>query len=120
MWHQRSWGGDHLYWCASIVTLQAATVSLAKEAIAASAGAACASKESEPSHVLSAMGVPQTAIHGTIRFSSADITSRKRSITFLRKFPPSSSSFVISPRIGYRGKGPPVRSHIHSSLRSVR
>lgn len=37
--------------------------------ICASSGSACTSGSLEPSHVLRAMGVPATAIHGSVRFS---------------------------------------------------
>lgn len=37
--------------------------------VAASSGSACTSGSLEPSHVLRAMGVPFTAVHGSIRFS---------------------------------------------------
>jgi len=37
--------------------------------IAASSGSACTSGSLEPSHVLRAMGVPLTAVHGSVRFS---------------------------------------------------
>ncbi len=37
--------------------------------ICASSGSACTSGSLEPSHVLRAMGVPETAIHGSVRFS---------------------------------------------------
>ena len=37
--------------------------------ICASSGSACTSGSLEPSHVLRSMGVPFTAVHGSIRFS---------------------------------------------------
>ena len=42
---------------------------LNEEGICASSGSACSSGSLEPSHVLRAMGVPFTAIHGSVRFS---------------------------------------------------
>jgi cysteine desulfurase len=42
---------------------------LNKEGIGASSGSACASGSLDPSHVLQAMDVPHTAIHGSLRLS---------------------------------------------------
>ena len=42
---------------------------LDKVGIAASSGSACTSGSLEPSHVLRAMGVPFTRVHGSVRFS---------------------------------------------------
>lgn len=43
--------------------------------VAASSGSACASGSLEPSHVLRAMGVPFTAVHGSVRFSLSRYTT---------------------------------------------
>lgn len=43
--------------------------------ICASSGSACTSGNLEPSHVLRAMGVPFTAVHGSIRFSLSRYTT---------------------------------------------
>ena len=43
--------------------------------ICASSGSACTSGSLEPSHVLRAMGVPFTAVHGSIRFSLSRFTT---------------------------------------------
>ncbi|EHO84681.1 cysteine desulfurase NifS [Eubacterium infirmum F0142] len=45
--------------------------------ICISTGSACSSKSLKPSHVLSALGVPDELIHGTIRFSVGDFTTKE-------------------------------------------
>ena len=45
--------------------------------ICASSGSACTSGSLEPSHVLRAMNVPFTAIHGSIRFSLSRYTTER-------------------------------------------
>ncbi|MFW6414528.1 MAG: cysteine desulfurase NifS, partial [Verrucomicrobiota bacterium] len=42
---------------------------LSEEGICVSSGSACTSGSLEPSHVLQALGVPFTALHGSVRFS---------------------------------------------------
>ena len=45
--------------------------------IAVSTGSACSSKSLEPSHVLTAMGVPVEMVHGTVRFTVGDFTTKE-------------------------------------------
>jgi cysteine desulfurase len=48
---------------------EAILMKMDEKGICASSGSACTSGSLEPSHVLRAMGVPFTAVHGSIRFS---------------------------------------------------
>jgi cysteine desulfurase len=50
---------------------------LSEAGIAASSGSACTSGSLEPSHVLRAMGVPFTRVHGSVRFSLSRYTTDK-------------------------------------------
>lgn len=43
--------------------------------ISASSGSACSSKSLQPSHVLTALGIPVELIHGSIRFTFGDMTT---------------------------------------------
>ena len=42
-----------------------------------STGSACSSASLAPSHVLSALGMPVEMVHGTIRFTVGDFTSKE-------------------------------------------
>ena len=69
--------------------------------IAVSTGSACSSKSLKPSHVLEAIGVPVEDIHGTVRFTIGDFTTKedidyvvtclKDVVTKLRKLSPLSA-----------------------------
>jgi len=56
--------------------------------IAASSGSACTSGSLEPSHVLRAMGMPYTALHGSIRFSLCRYNTMDEVDFILDKLPP--------------------------------
>ena len=56
--------------------------------ICASSGSACTSGSLDPSHVLRAMNVPFTAIHGSIRFSLSRFTTEKEIDYVIEKLPP--------------------------------
>lgn len=72
--------------------------------ICASSGSACTSGSLEPSHVLRAMGVPFTAVHGSIRFSLSRYNTDEEIsyvlaelpgiIEFLRELSPFGKEFL--------------------------
>lgn len=45
--------------------------------VSVSTGSACSSKSLKPSHVLDALGVPVEMIHGTVRFTVGDFTTKE-------------------------------------------
>ncbi len=45
--------------------------------VCVSTGSACSSKSLKPSHVLDALGVPDELIHGSVRFTVGDFTTRE-------------------------------------------
>ncbi len=55
--------------------------------VAASSGSACSSGSLEPSHVLRAMGIPFTAVHGSIRFSLSRFTTAEEVEFVLNELP---------------------------------
>jgi len=60
---------------------------LSENGICASSGSACTSGSLEPSHVLTAMKVPFTAIHGSIRFSLSRYNSEEDIDQIIEAFP---------------------------------
>ena len=42
-----------------------------------SMGSACSSKSLDPSHVLTAIGIPHEMIHGSVRFTVGDFTTKE-------------------------------------------
>ena len=56
--------------------------------ICVSTGSACASGSLDPSHVIKAMGVPFTAVHGSVRFSLSRYTTEEDVKYVLEKLPP--------------------------------
>ncbi|MGB9618030.1 MAG: aminotransferase class V-fold PLP-dependent enzyme, partial [Desulfomonilaceae bacterium] len=66
-----------------------------EKGICASSGSACTSGSLEPSHVLRAMGVPFTAVHGSIRFSLSRYTTDEE-IDFVLDEVPKIIAFLRS------------------------
>ncbi|MDR0522649.1 MAG: aminotransferase class V-fold PLP-dependent enzyme [Planctomycetaceae bacterium] len=60
---------------------------LSEFGICASSGSACTSGSLEPSHVLTAMGVPFTAKHGSVRISLSRYTTEAEIDTVIEAFP---------------------------------
>ena len=55
--------------------------------VCASSGSACTSGSLEPSHVLRAMGIPFTALHGSIRFSLSRFNTEKEVDYVIKNMP---------------------------------
>lgn len=66
---------------------EAILLTLSKEGICASSGSACSSGSLEPSHVLRAMQIPFTSIHGSIRFSLSRYTTDEEIDYIIDKLP---------------------------------
>ncbi|MCX5905073.1 MAG: cysteine desulfurase NifS [Proteobacteria bacterium] len=69
---------------------EAILLMLSAEGIAASSGSACTSGSLEPSHVLRAMGVPFTRVHGSIRFSLSRYNSDEDITYIVEKMVPTA------------------------------
>lgn len=69
--------------------------------ICASSGSACSSGSLEPSHVIRAMGIPFTAVHGSIRFSLSRYTTDADIDYVLEQTPPVVTKLrAMSPFVG--------------------
>ncbi len=66
---------------------EAILLMLDREGICASSGSACTSDSLEPSHVLRAMGLPYSILHGSIRFSLSRYTTEGEIETLLAVLP---------------------------------
>lgn len=67
------------------VEAEAVLLMLDAAGVAASAGSACESGSLEPSHVLKAMGVPLSAIRGSIRFSLSRYTTEPEVLELIER-----------------------------------
>ncbi|MCL2124176.1 MAG: cysteine desulfurase NifS, partial [Desulfovibrionaceae bacterium] len=67
---------------------EAILIMLDRLGICASSGSACTSGSLEPSHVLRAMGVPFTHVHGSVRFSLSRYTTQEEIDYVLKELPP--------------------------------
>lgn len=67
---------------------EAILLSLNQYGVCASSGSACTSSSLEPSHVLRAMGLPYTILHGSIRFSLSRYTTPAEVDRVLEIMPP--------------------------------
>ena len=56
--------------------------------ICASSGSACTSGSLQPSHVLRAMGIPYTAVHGSVRFSLSSYNTQSEIDRVIEVLPP--------------------------------
>jgi cysteine desulfurase len=61
---------------------------LNEKGICASSGSACTSGSLEPSHVLRAMGVPFTAVHGSVRLSLSRYSTMEEVDFIIEHLPP--------------------------------
>ncbi len=67
---------------------EAILLSLDQYGICASSGSACSSGSLEPSHVLRALGLPYSVLHGSIRFSLSRFTTEAEIDEVLKILPP--------------------------------
>jgi cysteine desulfurase len=82
----------------SYIEGEAMLLNLDMEGIAASTGSACTSSSLEPSHVLTACGLPQVLAHGSLRFSTGRGTTEGDIDHVIKVLPPIISKLrAMSP-----------------------
>lgn len=74
--------------CVKYVEGESMLLHLDMEGIAASSGSACTSSSLEPSHVLTAMGIPPEVAHGSIRFTLGKETTQDEIEKVIEVLPP--------------------------------
>jgi cysteine desulfurase len=78
--------------------------------ICASSGSACSSGSLEPSHVLRAMGIPFTAIHGSIRFSLSRYNTEEEIDRVIEIMPGIIKELRLLSPFGRDGLDPSIKS----------
>jgi len=67
----------HASFCFQFIEGETVLIMLDSDGISASSGSACTTGQSEPSHVLTAIGLPEDVAHGAIRFTMGRDTTRE-------------------------------------------
>ena len=67
---------NHASFCFQFVEGETVLIMLDTEGICASSGSACTTGQTEPSHVLTAIGIPEEVAHGAIRFTLGRDTTK--------------------------------------------
>lgn len=69
---------NHASFCFQFVEGETVLIMLDTEGICASSGSACTTGQTEPSHVLTAIGIPEEVAHGAIRFTLGRDTTKEQ------------------------------------------
>ncbi len=67
----------HVSFCFQFVEGETVLIMLDSDGICASSGSACTTGQTEPSHVLTAIGLPEDVAHGALRFTLGRDTTRE-------------------------------------------
>lgn len=67
----------HVSFCFQFIEGETVLIMLDSDGICASSGSACTTGQTEPSHVLTAIGLPEEVAHGAVRFTMGRDTTRE-------------------------------------------